>query len=176
MIYVTHDQTEAMTMGDSIAVMAQGRILQLGPPSEVYCRPATKFVACFIGSPPMNVWRAAVGEGGAMMIGCDGPALDPPPGLEGPLRKYAGGHVLAGLRPEGLIPCTGQPSGPSLQGTVEMCEYTGSELFVRVSCSVGELVAKAKDGEELRPGDEVHLRIAAAALHMFDPDTGLRLG
>lgn len=174
MIYVTHDQTEAMTMGDSIAVMAEGRILQIGPPSEVYERPATKFVACFIGSPPMNVWPATAGEGGRLVTE-GGLALDPAPELREAIQGYNGRRLLVGIRPHDLTPSVERPPGLSVQGVVEMSEYTGGDVFLRVSCPFGELVAKAPDGFGTRVGESVYIPITKASLHVFDPDSGLRL-
>jgi multiple sugar transport system ATP-binding protein len=174
MIYVTHDQTEAMTMGDIIAVMAGGRIQQIGSPSEVYDRPATKFVAGFIGSPPMNIWPATAADG-ERLLAEDGQELAPPPESRETLSGCAGRNVLVGIRPHDLVPRYERPEGPSLQGVVELSEYTGGDVFLRVSCSFGELVAKASEGFGTKPGESVYIPLSGASFHLFDPDSGLRL-
>jgi multiple sugar transport system ATP-binding protein len=175
MIYVTHDQTEAMTMGDSIAVMAEGRLLQIGSPAEVYDRPATKFVACFIGSPPMNLWRATVTEGGRLITEGGNAPLDLPSEWKEALRGHEGRDVLAGIRPQELTLSIEEAEGHSLKGVVEMAEYTGSEVYLRISCSSGDFVAKAPDKSSMRPGDHVHLGIPASSLHLFEIEGGSRL-
>ena len=174
MIHVTHDQTEAMTMGDDIAVMSGGRILQIGTPSEVYDRPATKFVASFIGSPPMNFWEASADQGGRLTTE-SGPDIDPPLETRDALSDRAGRRVLIGIRPHDLVPGPRRQEGPMIHGTVEMSEYTGGDVFLRISSPFGDLVAKAPDGFSSRIGESVRIPIPRTSLHLFDPETGLRL-
>lgn len=175
MIYVTHDQTEAMTMGDHIAVMSAGRILQIGSPSEVYTKPRGTFVARFIGSPPMNLWEATVTEDGRLQISNGGPRLLPPPDLEGVMSDCRGKMVLAGVRPEGLILSSERPAGPCFEGEVEMEESTGSEVFLRISSAPGEFVVRSPREQSLRPGDRLFAEAPPASLHLFDREKGYRL-
>jgi multiple sugar transport system ATP-binding protein len=174
MIYVTHDQTEAMTMGDIIAVMDGGRIQQIGSPLEVYNRPATKFVAGFIGSPPMNIWPVTAVDGGRLLAE-NNQELDLPPQSREALSDYAGRNILVGVRPHDLVPSVKRPEGPSLQGIVELSEYTGGDVFLRVSCSSGEMIAKASEGFGTDPGDSVYIPLSGASLHLFDAESGRRL-
>jgi len=174
-IYVTHDQIEAMTMGDRIAVMREGKLLQVGSPSEVYARPASTFVASFIGTPPMNLW-SAVAEGGTVRIPGGGPALSISPEFEEALGARAGRPVLAGARPEDLE-IRSEPEGREcVRGLVELVEYTGSETYLRVSSPLGNLVARAGDAKGASRGQHVFVRVPPESLHLFDPESGLRLG
>ncbi len=146
-VYVTHDQVEAMTMGTRVAVMNRGRIEQVGTPAEVYARPASVFVAEFIGTPPMNVL---------------------PPGLaDGP---GAGGALRVGIRPEHVVV---DPSGP-VRATVTLVEQLGHEVLVY--CQAGDtriVVRSSADEVHARLGDEVGLRLPVEHRHHFDPTTGL---
>ncbi len=176
MVYVTHDQTEAMTMGDQVAVMSEGRILQIGAPAEVYSKPSGTFVAGFVGSPPMNLWDAAVTAEAAIELSAGGPLLKPAPELEASLRARAGGTVRAGARPEGLLPHRKRPEAPSLQAVVEMTESTGSETYLRVSTAVGEMVVRSAGTPAPEPGDRIFVEVPPESLHIFDPQNGSRLG
>ncbi len=120
-VYVTHDQVEAMTLGDRVAVMSDGRIQQLGSPQEVYDHPANLFVAGFIGSPPMNLIDAT----------CRGGVLTAGP-LTLPL-SVPDGDVVLGVRPERLAPATESDDRPALDVTVEVVEPLGSEVMVHGS-------------------------------------------
>jgi multiple sugar transport system ATP-binding protein len=176
MVYVTHDQTEAMTMGDQVAVMSEGRVLQIGAPADVYSRPSGTFVARFIGSPPMNMWDAAVTPEGTIELPGGSSPLRPGPETAAALRGRAGGTVRAGARPEGLLPHSERPASPSLQGVVEMVESTGSETYIRTSTPVGELVVRSTAAPAPEPGDRVFVEVPPASLHLFDPRDGSRLG
>ncbi len=149
-VYVTHDQVEAMTMGTRVAVMHSGRLEQVGTPAEVYARPASVFVAGFIGTPPMNVLPAGVADG---------------PDDERSLQ--------VGIRPEHVVVDDAAP----LRGTVSLVEQLGHEVLVY--CQVGDtrvVVRSAADGDPVaRVGDEVGLRLPAEHRHHFDPATGRRV-
>jgi multiple sugar transport system ATP-binding protein len=148
-VYVTHDQVEAMTMGTRVAVMHSGRIEQVGTPAEVYARPASVFVAGFIGTPPMNVLPAGLAEG-----------PDDERGFQ------------VGIRPEHVVIDDTAP----LRGTVTLVEQLGHEVLVY--CQVGDtriVVRHAADGVSgVDAGDEVGLRLPAEHRHHFDPGTGRR--
>jgi multiple sugar transport system ATP-binding protein len=161
MVYVTHDQTEAMTLGARIAVMHGGRLQQVAPPLEVYDRPANRFVARFIGSPPMNVFEGEVRtvDGTSRF---DGPAL----ACALPLRAAAGRCVL-GIRPEHVVV---HADGP-IALTVDMVEPLGAETHVAGTAAGGELVvARLPRRHAPRPGDVVRLGFDAAHVHLFAAD------
>jgi multiple sugar transport system ATP-binding protein len=158
-VYVTHDQVEAMTLGDHIAVMRDGQVEQLGTPDDIYSRPATRFVAEFIGSPAMN------------MVGCQRQAAGLRAhgvelALEEPQRAAlsgAGAELLYGLRPEAI---TFADAG--LPGTLSMIEPTGPETYAIVDTAVGKLTARVPGKVHQRVGDTVHLRWSAVDAHLFD--------
>ncbi|MDQ3645439.1 MAG: ABC transporter ATP-binding protein [Actinomycetota bacterium] len=148
-MYVTHDQVEAMTMGSRVAVMRAGRIEQVGPPMELYERPASSFVARFMGTPPMNVFPAA------LLVG-----------------RGVDGAVTVGIRPERLDVVAGQRGG--LNGNVVAVERVGSESIVHVDVAGQRLLARAEPHAPVDPGDEVGLDFEDRSLHRFDA-AGIRL-
>ncbi len=152
MVYVTHDQEEAMTLGDRIVVMRNGRVEQAGAPSAVYREPATTFVARFVGSPPMNLF-----EGPA-------PALGAPEG------------AIAGIRPHDVQLVA--PGDPAIDAAaeIELVEPLGSELRVHLVLPEGvRAIAVAPPDAPLAPGDRVGLRLRRDRLHAFDRSTGRRV-
>jgi len=163
--FVTHDQAEAMTLADRIAVMSAGRLQQLASPDDVYGRPANRFVAEFIGSPPMNLLPA---ERAGSEIVADG-------GWRIPLPPDAGGatppRLVVGLRPE-AIGLSLAPRPGALAAPVFLSEPLGSETIVNVR--LGPHLVKVRTAPNLRPGPEetVHLTADPAAVRLFDPDTG----
>jgi sn-glycerol 3-phosphate transport system ATP-binding protein len=163
-IYVTHDQVEAMTLGDRIAVMAGGRIQQLGDPQDVYDRPANLFVAGFIGSPPMNLLPAAV-RGGTLTAAT----------VRMPLPVPDGGVVL-GVRPEGLTRAGDGGERPGLGLVVEVVEPLGSEVMVHGALAgSGEpvaITARLEAGARPTPGEVLRLTFDPDAAHVFDASTG----
>jgi multiple sugar transport system ATP-binding protein len=169
-VYVTHDQVEAMTLGDRIAVMKDGVVLQFGTPADIYTRPATLFVAEFIGSPAMNLF-AASHDGSAVQA--HGVALPLTDAQRTALQAHAAANAWAltvGLRPEDLaLAATGLP------GTLSMIEPTGPETYLTASTALGRLTARVPGNVSLRVGDAVHLQWAPAQLHLFDAGTGQRL-
>jgi multiple sugar transport system ATP-binding protein len=190
-LYVTHDQTEAMTMGDRVAVMRDGRLEQVDAPQALYDRPANLFVAAFIGSPAMNLLRGHLElTGGRVVIILGGQrlvlpdeVLDARPVLGG----WVDDEVIVGIRPECLYL---DASGP-LDLEVALVEALGSDVLVHfVSDAPSVTVADAFDGEEVpetrltarlapdvvaRVGERLRLGVDAARLHVFDPETGLAL-
>ena len=151
MIYVTHDQVEAMTLADRIVVLEFGRIAQVGTPRELYERPANLFVAQFIGSPRMNVMPAAAV-----------PSL----ALPGAARSV-------GIRPEHIA--LAAPGAGTLDGTVDVLEYLGADTFVIMSCGeAGQVTVRIAGDHDLAPGDAVGLVFAPDRLHVFDAE-GLAL-
>ena len=174
-VYVTHDQVEAMTMADRIAVMDGGRLLQVGRPQDVYDRPANLFVARFIGSPPMNtVTGTAVFDGTARWLDVgDGGRLRLPD--EGPAATLAdGAKITVGVRAEHVRTIASDPS--SLHGEVVAVEWLGHERHVQVRVNDERVVVRQSGGDPApEPGTTVHLGADPAHLHLFDPATSERL-
>jgi sn-glycerol 3-phosphate transport system ATP-binding protein len=148
MIFVTHDQTEAMSMADRVALLHGGRLEQFDTPEMLYSRPASTFVARFIGSPPMNVLTAA-------QLGAAGAHL--PDG------------VLAGLRPEDIV-----FADTGLPGRVTEVEYFGADSIFSVDVGGSQVAVRLQGRPALGPGAAVHLGWQPEALHLFDATTGLR--
>ena len=165
MIYVTHDQVEAMTLADKIVVLRAGRVEQVGAPLDLYHDPDNKFVAGFIGSPAMNFVTARV----------DGPGSVTAPGLTGPTTvpmrlAGVGDAVTLGLRPQHLSLSDGTSH------KVEMTEALGGVSYLHVSAPTGErLVIESRDTPKVRLGDQVGVNFDPAHLMAFDAKTGLRL-
>ena len=162
MIYVTHDQTEAMTMATRIAVLNKGNLEQVGTPYELYNSPKNLFVASFIGSPKMNL----------LMGRSNGSAVD----LDGFGMLQAGlsaGEVTIGIRPEHLH--IDMPGDVQVDGTISLVEYLGSELFIYVALTDGTtLLAQAPGNARHSRGDKVSLSFRGSDAHFFGSD-GLRV-
>jgi sn-glycerol 3-phosphate transport system ATP-binding protein len=182
-VYVTHDQVEAMTLGDRIAVMSRGKLQQCGPPQELYDHPVNLFVAGFIGSPPMNLLRGRA-QGGRVTSGdlvVDG--MDVPDG-----------DVAVGVRPEALLPRA--DGAPSFAFRIEVVEPLGDEVLVHGTTAGGTVESGAEEGEEIlllaegstatvtarfdpglrpSPGQELRVGVKPDRIHLFDLRTGLAL-
>ncbi|MBD1852414.1 ATP-binding cassette domain-containing protein [Leptolyngbya sp. FACHB-711] len=174
-IYVTHDQTEAMTMGDRIAVMNAGQIQQVARPLDLYNRPANRFVAEFIGSPPMNFIPVQVKA--PLLIQHPQFRLTLPHDWEARLRLYDGRSITLGIRPEHLS--VGLPAPKNIPVRVERVEALGSETYLSVSLVTpdrsGEILPLQVRIEPDRPvfvGEELWLTIAPDKIHLFDDSTG----
>ncbi|WP_324631127.1 ABC transporter ATP-binding protein [Phormidium sp. CCY1219] len=174
-IYVTHDQTEAMTMGDRIAVMNAGAIQQIAPPLELYHRPANLFVAEFIGSPPMNFipvkFKAPLG------ITHESFRFTLPQSWAEPLQGYDGQSLILGIRPEHLN--ISPAATKNLMVKIDLVEALGHETYI-AGTLVGAsppvtLQARIAPDWFVRPGEELWLAIARDKIHLFDPDTGLAI-
>ncbi len=159
-VYVTHDQIEAMTMADKIVVLQGGRVEQIGAPLELYDRPANAFVAGFMGSPAMNLLPATVAADALEVAGLR---------LPRPAQLVPGQAVTFGLRPEHVTLGAGSPA------VVETSEPTGAELHLTLRLGADRLVAVTRDRLTLRPGDTVLVQLDPAAAHYFDAVTGQRL-
>jgi multiple sugar transport system ATP-binding protein len=175
MVHVTHDQVEALTLATRLAVMHGGRIQQLGPPAEVYARPANRYVAGFIGSPGMNFLEGTLAiRGGTPHFHAPGLALDlsayrysgPPP--------EAGESVVLGVRPEQLR-LDGSPDGvPLMPGTVSLVEPLGGHEVVWFDCAGVTLAAVNYAVRAFRLGDTARFHVDPAAVSLFSPDSGER--
>ena len=166
-VYVTHDQIEAMTLGDHIAVMKGGLIEQLGSPDEIYSRPATRFVAEFIGSPAMNIVAGQRAANGFASHGIELALTDLQRGVVG------GGHadgILYGLRPEAL---TFADAG--LPGTISLVEPTGPETYVLVDTPMGKMMARVPGKVNQQVGETVRLSWQPQDAHLFDARTERRV-
>ncbi|MCB1490763.1 MAG: TOBE domain-containing protein, partial [Rhodobiaceae bacterium] len=162
--YVTHDQLEAMTMSDRIAVMSAGRLQQFGTPDDVYNRPANRFVAEFIGTPSMNLVDGAVTDTGRFAAGAFALPLD-----AGRFDLTPGPATL-GLRPESIS----VGDGP-LKARVKVVEPTGHEnILILQSDDLGELTLRTPASVRPRPGETLPMALDTDALHLFDGATGAR--
>jgi multiple sugar transport system ATP-binding protein len=163
-VYVTHDQVEAMTLGDRIAVMRDGLVQQFGTPEEIYTRPANRFVAEFIGSPTMNFVSAARSADG---LAAQGVALPVNAAQQATIK---GDGVLYGLRPEHI-----RLSDSGVQGRLKMIEPTGPETYLLVDTAMGPITSRVAGNPHLKVGDAVNLQWAAEAAHLFDAKDERRL-
>jgi multiple sugar transport system ATP-binding protein len=191
-LYVTHDQVEAMTMGDRVAVMRSGVLQQVDHPQHLYDHPDNLFVAAFIGSPAMNLYEATVTEdAGGVKIGSQELALpvvcrESHPGLT----RFANKKIVVGLRPEHLPAATDGSTGPRLVGNVDLVEALGSELVVHFTIDAhrvraegatsddedataksGEGVARVDPGTRVKVGDKLTFAVNMAGMQFFDPGT-----
>ncbi len=170
-VYVTHDQVEAMTMGDRIAVMNHGRLEQVGTPAELYDEPANVFVGGFIGSPAMSFLRVgAERDGDALRLRRDGLDLRVPGAA-----RVAGGELMLGVRPEYARPWAEGLVGP-LEGEVEYVEALGRETFLGVRHDADtRLVLSVEGRSDAQPGDTVRFGLVAEGLRYFDAESGRAL-
>ncbi len=195
-VYVTHDQIEAMTMGDRVAVMRGGQLQQVAPPQVLYDHPANEFVAGFMGSPPMNLVRARISpsEGRVGLVVGD-QRLDVPAayGASHDLPREEGAEVVLGVRPEDIDVVGGDVTGPTLKTRVERREALGAEILVHLSVAdagTARSVAYDEDVAVARPtmlvarmapqarvevGDVLTVRLNEERLHFFDSTRGVTL-
>jgi multiple sugar transport system ATP-binding protein len=166
-VYVTHDQLEAMQMGDKIVVMNHGVVEQFGTPQDIYDHPATLFVADFIGSPAMNFLRFD----GSATAGSDQVTLGDTPVTLPQLQEPASGQLVLGVRPEHVALSDTAP----LRGRIEAVEYLGTTQIVTLSTPFGPVKARTPSTQPARPGDLTGLKLAAPRLSLFDATTGRAL-
>ena len=195
-IYVTHDQVEAMTMGDRVTVMRDGTLQQVDTPQNLYDNPDNIFVAAFIGSPAQNLYDAVLGEGArSVKLGAQSVMLPDAMALKRPaLRSYVGKDVVVGMRPEHLRAASPEITGPKLVGDVELVEALGSELVVHFTIDAhrviaegaldkdeaaamqsGEGVARVEAKTPVKPGDKMTFSVDVEDMQFFDPQTGLAI-
>jgi multiple sugar transport system ATP-binding protein len=195
-IYVTHDQVEAMTMGDRVTVMRDGTLQQVDTPQNLYDNPDNVFVAAFIGSPAQNLYDATVGEGArSIKLGSQSVELPETVVLKRPgLRAYIGKDVVVGMRPEHLRAEAASVTGPKLTGDVELVEALGSEQVVHFTIDAhrviaegafdkdeaaavksGEGVARVEAKTPVKPGDRMTFSVDVEDMQFFDAQTGLAI-
>jgi multiple sugar transport system ATP-binding protein len=172
-VYVTHDQVEAMTLADRIVVMRDGYIEQVGRPMEVFNHPVNTFVASFIGSPPMNLIPATVDAGRVRFD--DGTAVPVPTRLEPHVRP--GQKVVFGIRPDDMTPIGHgiheARETAEVELTVELAELLGTETLIYTSLAGQEALGKMFDPRDLCPGETLTFRLSLDKAHVFDAGTGM---
>jgi multiple sugar transport system ATP-binding protein len=175
MVYVTHDQSEALTLGDRIAVLKEGVLQQIDTPMELYRRPANKFVAGFIGSPAMNFIEGVIQRSDAAIATtglCTFKGIDLT--VDVPCDSERRGRVFLGVRPQHIEVSTNGEGRP--RGEVGVVEPMGNEQIVYVTLSGGDkLVAVAPPEATIRPGDTVSITIRPQGVHLFDGESGERI-
>ena len=160
-VYVTHDQTEAMSMADQVVLMRDGAIEQQGSPAALYDLPQTIFAAGFIGTPPMNLLKLEEVMGALVIAGTDGPAV----------AETGYGNLVMGIRPEKIA----ITSGAGIQGQVEACDYLGADTIVSARVGSQSVLVRAQGRHSLPGGSCIHLRWHASEVHLFHNETGARL-
>src|SRR6202022_1318873 len=171
--YVTHDQVEALSMGDRVVVMLDGRVQQVGAPRELYNKPINRFVAGFIGSPAMNFVRARVSKKGTVSAGQDFQLVLPDPQAQ-KVGRLGLGEVWVGVRPEHLkIQRENLANTKNLiNGRVEVVEPQGSTTIIQLSVGGDiRLIALINEQVEPAPGSVLALSVASDAIHLFNPST-----
>ncbi len=170
MIYVTHDQTEAMTMGDRIVVLKDGNVLQTDTTLKLYNNPLNKFVAGFIGSPSMNFIEGVIRRKGAMkFIGTNAPiSVTIPKQMKDKLKLYIDKSVLIGIRPEDIS--IGKANGSQMKALVEVVEPMGNEMFVYFKAAGATIVARIRPSN-ISAGEEKDLAFELSKVHFFDSIT-----
>jgi multiple sugar transport system ATP-binding protein len=167
-VFVTHDQVEAMSLADRIVVMRDGRVLQVGAPMELYNRPADMFTARFIGTPEMNMIDVAVKDG-RIDAGANATSLSLAASIRPPARARDGQAMALGIRPQELtLLQPGQSTPLCVEGRVRVAEPHGSETFVMLDLQVGHVVARAPSSVTFRPGETVRFSADESALRLFD--------
>jgi multiple sugar transport system ATP-binding protein len=172
-IYVTHDQVEAMTLGDRVVVMKDGLVQQVGEPLELYGRPANRFVAGFIGSPAMNFVEVAInGAGDALWAEAEGLRIRVP--REFSSRMQTGRRLTLGLRPEALTLANGAGAGSdesSFATKVDVVEPLGNEILLNFRAGGVPMVARVDPGVRVKAHDSIRFAFDPQRLHFFDAKT-----
>ena len=173
-VYVTHDQVEALTMGDRVAVLKDGVLLQVDSPNDLYENPVNVFVAEFIGSPKMSVvpgHLALRGDGATLTV--LGVASEVDPAIVSRLSSdCVSGPVLVGIRPHDLHPAgEGRNESETISGVVDICEHTGTEMFASVEVAEGKVMARLPRNAAVAQGDRIDLAYGRDRVYLFDPTT-----
>jgi multiple sugar transport system ATP-binding protein len=172
-IYVTHDQVEAMTLGDRVVVMRDGRVQQVGDPMELYNQPANRFVAGFIGSPAMNFAQVRIAaENGSLWAESEGLRIKVPAPITPRLGRYAGMEATLGVRPEDLrIAGAGDAKDLGFDVAIEVIERLGSEILLDVAVGSATMVASVEPTVTARVHEKLRLAINPDRVHFFDNKT-----
>ena len=177
-VYVTHDQVEAMTMGDRICVMKDGRIMQVADPVTLYERPANAFVAGFIGTPEMNLGPASIRSGdGGLMLGLGAQAIRLDKSVVERLEQTKTSDVTLGVRPQHIVPAP-EGAANTLEGKVSHIEFMGHEIYLHVLIEGQPFISVTQsagfDREAARDA-VMHFTLQQDAIHLFDPDSGANI-
>jgi multiple sugar transport system ATP-binding protein len=172
-VYVTHDQVEAMTLGDRVVVMKDGLIQQVGEPLELYNNPANKYVGGFIGSPAMNFADVTIAQNGSGLVATNSAMhIAVPEHLAGSLSAHVGNPATFGIRPEDLRIANGSdPEHETFEAVVEVAEQLGSEILLDVSCGSSTMVASVEPTVRVKPGEKIRLAFNPKRAHFFDGQT-----
>jgi multiple sugar transport system ATP-binding protein len=172
-IYVTHDQVEAMTLGDRVVVMKDGWVQQVGEPLELYNTPANKFVAGFIGSPAMNFANVTVTEAnGALLAENKGLRIRLPEEIAQRLRSHGSREITLGIRPDDLTVATAaDPADLCFDATIEVIEQLGSEIVLDTKVGDSMMVASVEPNVKVKVHDKLRLAMRPSRLHVFDAKT-----
>jgi len=174
MIYVTHDQMEAMTMGDKIVVMKDGLIQQIESPLNLYNSPANKFVAGFIGSPAMNFMTGKIEDTGGLFFNEGKMKLTIPMFHRDRLSKYVGKEIILGIRPEDIYESSFIPDlqeKSEAKAIVEVVEPMGNEIFIYLTTGLNSLIGRINSRTEPLVGQEIDIVFDMSKVHFFDKDT-----
>jgi multiple sugar transport system ATP-binding protein len=178
-IYVTHDQTEAMTMATRIAVLNMGELQQVGSPQELYEKPSNVFVAGFIGSPAMNMVEVIINkDNDNLVLEAKNILLAVPPNYADVLHKYIGKKVVLGIRPEDIhAPDYVLPgvTAATVHAKVDVTELMGNEFFLHMIVGDWEFLARVDARTKARPGEDIDLILDMSKMHIFEDDTRARI-
>ena len=172
-VYVTHDQVEAMTMGTRIAVMSDGLLQQVGTPQVLYDTPANRFVAGFIGSPSMNFLEVTADNG--RLVGPSDWVAELPGRLKNAVGAVNGRKLIAGFRPEHLEIRDAEGPSVTVPGKADVVEYLGNEELLHVTALGKDVVAIVDSDNRVKPGDVLQLLLPYTKLHLFDAESGASL-
>jgi multiple sugar transport system ATP-binding protein len=171
-IYVTHDQIEALSMGDRIAIMREGAILQVDHPTRVYDKPADQFVGGFIGTPPMNFIEGQVQrQDGKVIVKVDDLAIKPLPELENALKSYDGDTIMVGIRAENMEPLS-EPTDNALQVTVDVLEPLGSQNLLTITIGNTTIKVATHPDFPAQSGKDIWIRFPSEKVRWMDLNTG----
>jgi multiple sugar transport system ATP-binding protein len=168
-VYVTHDQVEAMTLADRIVILRGGEIEQVGTPDQVYAQPGSVFVGGFVGSPAMNFARATLAADATAIEFADGNRLPLPRSLAGRAAAHGGRKVVVGIRPEHFV--TGDASAPRVTCRVQVVEPLGADTLLNLALGAEELMARVPPDVRPAPGATLEIGVDHHRIHLFDPET-----
>jgi len=178
-IYVTHDQVEAMTLGNRIAILKDGMLQQIDTPGAVYAKPANVFVAGFIGSPAMNFFNARLEQvSGGLRVKGGGLEINLPAEIVARIDGYTGRQVILGVRPEDIHDAThaAPNESPATRANVDVVEHMGSENFVHLTSGEASFVARLGSSVDPKPGEVLPIEVDAHKIQLFDPATEMAIG
>jgi multiple sugar transport system ATP-binding protein len=177
-IYVSHDQTEAMTLGNRIAVLRDGVLQQIGAPAEVYAKPANAFVAGFIGSPAMNFFKARLERSDSRVrLRSDSLEFDLPPEVVARAAKLTSPDVILGVRPEDVRDGRHLAGGgvPAAMARIDVVEHMGNENFVHLTSGGSNFMTRLDSAVDVEAGATLPVTVATHKIHLFDPVSELAL-